>query len=209
MALVVLDERRIQANRRDICFWIVVPQEETAEGSTPRDGDIGQESVTIEKELGFQNSVQPFSETELGTGRRESDPPEQVKEPEVVGNLDTTSLSKDESDSDDIMKNMDQNPIAPPSGIGRGDAEVPESLNEEKQGNYQLADRLMLWYSRKLIPQRWFQIVVCVVFLGYFSLCCYSTTLLKQEFRTQDFVVRHCTPRLSFISLDFILATIF
>jgi len=160
IALLVLDERRILANRRDVCFWVVVPPEETT-----KDGEKCLVSYR--------------------------------KEARTIENLDHPEVSAIKVLEDEVAKVAIENKgYCKEMGKGDKDAhhhtvteeDTEENENADKQNNYQLIDRIMVWYSKTLIPRKWFQISVCTIFLGYFVLCCYSTTQLEQDFKPEDFM---------------------
>lgn len=118
IALLTLDERRVQANRRDICFWIVVNKDEE------------------EKPQDDQSNTTPSSTQNQRVPNQTSK--SETKERQAPGTLDKNFM-----------------------------------------------ERFMSWYSDRLLdPQA--KIVVIFVFLAYFLGCCYSTTLLRQEFNVGD-----------------------
>lgn len=102
VAILVLDERRIEAGRRDVCIWI-----KTEENGVDRDNEWkdGKESTLTKKAT-----------------RKKS-----------------------------------------------------------------IADKVMVWYAKKLLTPT-VKVIVLVLFSGFFASCIWSTTRLTQEFRSEDFV---------------------
>lgn len=181
VALLVLDERRIQSNRRDVCCWIVVPREPTFEcpkSLTLSASNCGKHYARnrVSEEV-YSHQVKEEWDGTSGSQSRQ-----QNLEPKPENEVVLTSVTSEESQPDGIDGTGN-----PPNGEDESIANLAAS--EESHGNHQLADRAMRWYAGRLLPQSWFQMTVNVIFLGYFALCCYHTSLLKQEFKTQDFVV--------------------
>lgn len=145
VALLVLDERRIQDNRRDVCFWIVVPRKTTTGGEC---GESKKEKCT--------------EDSSTASNQKDSEATSQQKD--SVG--DQEELEETTPDSN------------------------PQQDLDPNESNFHFADRFMIWYARKLVPKRSFQVIVWAVFLSYFAVCCHRTTLLRQGSETEDFMVR-------------------
>ena len=163
VALLVLDERRIRDNRRDVCAWIIVEDKPAS--------------------LEDDDAEQPKTEELRRVSSEDSEGeniPQQATQTREGGN-DITPLRQETEDS--ALQNHDLSA----SPTKSSEASVTAS-DTPPQRELNFSERVMLWYTQNLLFNPCFQVLIIVVFLGYFAACCYSTTLLQQEWRIQDFV---------------------
>lgn len=166
VALLVLDERRIRDNRRDVCVWIIVDDEAPVARDAFADQSKTEELRRVSSEYCEGKSTQLVTQVHEG------------------GN-NSTSVHQETDDS--VSQNHDMS--ASPTKSSEASAIANEDVSDtppQRQLNF--SERAMLWYTQNLLFNPSFQVFIIVVFLGYFAACCYSTTLLQQEWRIQDFV---------------------
>ncbi|CAB9500221.1 Pick C1-like protein 1 [Seminavis robusta] len=209
VALLVLDEKRIQANRRDVCFWRAVPREDNCNSSydlpTPEatesiiklDSDDGSdESDNVTSSLQFleaidskrfqrhfqrhfqRQGIQKTNEDDSDDGSDDCD--NDASSLQFLEAIDSKRFQR-HFQRQVILKTIEDDPkVGTCKMIEESQPFEPDDTCNPSPGAN--GDNILL------LPRRWFQLAVSVSFLGYFFLCCHSTSLLRQEFKTQDFV---------------------
>lgn len=187
IALLVLDERRIKANRRDVCFCVVVSDEKDNPNEDTDATNKQQQSnrsicSTSSNDEGSESDVvpQPTRIQSVDDGKVANSGSE-FKEPIIC--RDSTTATMDESEVEHLAPACER--VQEETRL----SSLPENSDEVCNESTYFADKIMTWYARRVVPNRCFQLVVCVAFVGYFILCCYRASLLRQEFKTQDYVV--------------------
>jgi predicted RND superfamily exporter protein len=156
---LVLDERRVKANRKDLCICYVVNDNESS--SDRRKKELVGESV-VRKDTDADHGIQRVEST---TSRQD----------------DLDKHEDGNSTGCELPEGANRLPIEDDrKSLGC------ESDNTNAKG-LGSADRFMGWYSTQLMRPS-VKAIVLAVFTAYFAFAIYCTTNLSQRFRSQDFV---------------------
>jgi Patched family len=219
IAFISLDERRVQANRRDLCFWIAVTEDDLVADTNPevdlslqeeqqyfKDAkeniEIGLETIEAGSEQTGQLDYSDDNPPKRGpnTGRGESDlneksddrnetslpvqddedvektrPQQQSETPSIESTQDANERWQSESSTTSTFKTAQQSKSEPRSAANR------------QQLDQNFMEKFMSWYADHLLKPQ-VKVLVIVLFLAYFAVCVYSTTILYQQFNVGDYV---------------------
>ena len=159
IALLVLDERRIKANRRDVCFWIVVRTEESPANSD-NNKDASHNHSVSSTSSNDEKSHNSNSEVEIQPVRNQSGGQDKAangaepKDPSECRHVTTATM-----DESEVVQ------LALDCGMEEDTSRREAGAEETHMDTHNFADRFMTWYARRVVPNRGFQLVVCMVFL--------------------------------------------
>ena len=178
VSFLALDEQRVHANRRDLCFWIIVSQDD-GEDSDEIDGNAKQ------------------IETPLSDGEAtNSDPPSPVAQQPKPGlePLDTAGddVLVAELESNEITREWKEGSLAAKSKSSVKQTESASSLSSKtvprkNKAERPISERMMGWYADQLLKP-FSKALVLLFFAAYFAGTVYSTSLLHQEFNIKDYI---------------------
>ena len=177
VAFLALDEQRVHANRRDLCFWIIVSQDDA-------DSDETDENA--------KQIETPPSDGEATS----SDPPSPVAQQPKPGfeTLDTATddVLVAELESNDITREWKEGSPTAGSDSSVKQTEVTQPLSSKmaphkNKAERPFSERMMGWYADQLLKP-FSKALVLLFFAAYFAGTVYSTSLLHQEFNIKDYI---------------------
>jgi len=158
VAMLVIDEKRIRARRRDMCICF-----------TYNTSDSGNDSIDNNCNDSEDEKV---SENTIITASHDS---------RIVSSKEKNNIIKKQKQETKSDKGNDEEEFAIAIESPAKDKRIsspPPAL---------LVDRIMTWYSEKILTPIMKIIVLCI-FSALFLVCLYSTTFLEQEFKPTDLV---------------------
>jgi hypothetical protein len=189
IALLVLDERRIQANRMDWCTFIKVknttPRDETAEEE--RGQALGDEHHDAAKEATADEASANTQKVRVAA-TVESDTSEdgnmEAKDQEQVLRSEHEDAAKEATAGEASMNNHNV--------IVASTVESDTSEDENMETRYAAthpADRFMAWFATNLLKTK-VQVLVVLIFCFVLGGSIYNATQLRQEFDFTELVPR-------------------
>ncbi|CAB9501029.1 Pick C1-like protein 1 [Seminavis robusta] len=200
IAWLTLDERRVQANRKDFCFWVIVEDDDEAEDAASLinypDNYRGSECHAIDENgEDRENHETSLSKAESDRGSRTKSPigpdSESAKSGQYEVKLDAKyDRNAYSPDSNSIAKDLEASkPVKKSDSTEQTSlaASCSQAPAERKQLDRNFMERLMSWYADQLLKP-YVKAIVIVAFAVYFAGCVYSTTQLYQEFNVGEYV---------------------
>ena len=178
VAFLVVDERRIAANRKDCCFWVIIEED---------DGSVFE--VAME-----EIDVDVIQKASISMDQDEAEEKEEEED-------------DDDDDDDDDEEELDppSHDIAQPQP--KMAAKVAHVQTATNVHNHHFEDsigfpvRIMRWYSHFLL-RPYVRAAVLVFFSVFFCLCLYSATLMEQHFNVAEYMAQDSYLINIFSSLD-------
>lgn len=196
IAFLTLDEQRVQANRKDCCFWIVIGEDDDEKETKEK---VEGKEIEKKNQVGQANAPNDnfakIPATSDNTVDGESDSREdlnKIHNPSVEWTLSDDLASTGEprekrpsSPSSSKVEMEDVNSKGPSTTAP--ERHTLQEHHELHELNRNFIERFMSWYADQLL-RPWVKAIVCVAFYVYFVGCTYSTTLLYQEFNVADYI---------------------
>lgn len=175
VAFLVLDERRLEANRRDCCFWLELPDKEEESKESNHSGKCVDE---------------------------DSEEPNDM-EAEVLVEREVVVVAQSTPKLRSVKAPMPPDaPSKPGKGAEASDrSNVTSRAESEGQDRRTIPEKIMSWYADiLLLPQT--KAFVLAIFGLFFAVCCVSATKMTQEFNIGDYVTTDSFLRNIFTSLN-------
>ncbi|CAB9502757.1 Protein patched homolog 1 [Seminavis robusta] len=176
VALLVLDEQRVQAKHKDCCFWIPLVVEDT----TPQEQQDDDMLVLHAKNIVDVDELLELEEEEEEELEEEEE--EQIKKVSTKDNVTSSSttektLAADEMERNDVVH----------KGESMGHESGENNHEDSPVDTRPIPERIMSRYADILLCPKT-KVLVLAVFATFFAYCCWSVTCLTQEFDVGDYV---------------------
>ena len=173
VAWLVLDEQRIQANRRDCCFCFTNTTNAIQNG--PED-DNNREGLVLERMESTEDDDFDLAETAEDVVQDANDVEETIV-------FHIGRVAKDYVMA--VVEDVSNRPVGVVKSIHNYRQPARKATSAAVQKS--LPERVMQWYSNFLLRPP-VKVAVLVIFTLFFAACCYSATLLEQHFDMNDYV---------------------